>query len=66
MGCMAKGVVGMTLEEAKQKINNLCDEYYRGYKGWDTEHPERRGDISCMHISVGLEIALDILSEVDE
>lgn len=56
----------MTLDEAKQKIENLYVEYYRGYKGWDAEHPERRGDMSCRYILDGLEMALDILSEIDE
>lgn len=56
----------MTLEEAKQEIGRLCDEYYKGYKGWDTKHPERQGDLSFMHISDGLEIALNILSGVDQ
>lgn len=51
----------MTYEEAKQKIDRLCDEYYRDYK-----EGEKRGDLSYMYISDGLQMALNILSEVDE
>ena len=56
----------MTLEEAKEKIEDLGITYYRGYKGFIKEHPEMKGDISFFYKSEGIDKALYILEEVDE
>ena len=55
----------MTLEEAKKEIEMRADAYYRGFKGWDKEHPEWHGKLEKMSESDGLDEALSILEKVD-
>ena len=56
----------MTLEEAKKEIEMRAEAYYRGFKGWNEEHPEWHGKLEKMSESDGLDEALSILEKVDE